>query len=328
MKKLIYTALCAVTVSSCFAQSKIFTASDPTTLEFDYNSGRVRANVNLDGWRTGHWGNRGNSGVTEIGEVWHGFSRYKMFNRDLFNQVNTAGSITWTTGLYQKELGAVIGEVDSSGNPTGNDVDVYLVLDPDGTFLAPGTWPGEEVGFTNAFDWANEIGLGYPDTVKIGTILKSEPMATDEEKDTISREIPVDSPAMRIHFDVTDQIKQWISDGILTVDSTIAFGLVQRAWEISDGNGNVNPLRFADPNYGLKSMMVFDVKNSFLTVSAEVSDPKGPGPFSEYDLIDGYVNTDDWMGWVYVDQYPWCWLVSLDKYVFVSDSGNWVYIPM
>ena len=54
---------------------------------------------------------------------------------------------------------------------------------------------------------------------------------------------------------------------------------------------------------------------------------KGPGIFSEYDLVEGYVDTGSWMGWVYVGQYPWCYLVDLSKYVFVSESAGWVYIP-
>jgi hypothetical protein len=52
---------------------------------------------------------------------------------------------------------------------------------------------------------------------------------------------------------------------------------------------------------------------------------KGPGVFSDYDLVDGYVDTVDWMGFVYVEQYPWCWNVNLAKWIFAG-SGGWFYI--
>jgi hypothetical protein len=56
---------------------------------------------------------------------------------------------------------------------------------------------------------------------------------------------------------------------------------------------------------------------------------KGPGPFSELDLVDGqFVDTGDWLGgFVDVSGYPWCYVFSLSKYVFFTDSGDWVYVP-
>lgn len=53
---------------------------------------------------------------------------------------------------------------------------------------------------------------------------------------------------------------------------------------------------------------------------------KGPGVFSDYDLIEGYVDTGDWMGWVYVVHYPWSYVVDLGSYVYVTDSAGWVYV--
>jgi hypothetical protein len=50
------------------------------------------------------------------------------------------------------------------------------------------------------------------------------------------------------------------------------------------------------------------------------------GPFNEYDIVDGYADTGDWMGMVYVLTYPWVWVVDLQAYVY-SGGGNWFNIP-
>jgi len=283
-----------------------------------FNGGRIRANATLDGHAGGHW-HRGNAGVTELGEVWHAFSRYRMMHRDLLAKITAADTITWTTGLYQKELGSSIDPENG-----GLDVDVYVALDPDGRFME--TWPGESEAFFEIWDWANELGYGPDYTVKVDTIPASEPMATDEEKDIGNRRIPIDSSAMRIEIDITDAVKGWIEEGLVTESSSIAIGLVQRAWEISDGNGNPNPLRYADPNFGTKRMMVFEVANAYLTTTSGGTSV-GPGPFSDYELVDGYVDSGAWMGWVYVEDYPWCFLLDLDKHVYVTEEGGWIYVP-
>jgi hypothetical protein len=50
------------------------------------------------------------------------------------------------------------------------------------------------------------------------------------------------------------------------------------------------------------------------------------GPFNEYDIVDGYADTGDWMGMVYVLTYPWVWVVDLQAYVY-SGGDNWFNIP-
>lgn len=47
---------------------------------------------------------------------------------------------------------------------------------------------------------------------------------------------------------------------------------------------------------------------------------------------NGFVDTGDFMGWIYVGEKPWIFSYSLDKYVYmaesdVSASGGWGYIP-
>lgn len=313
MKKTILTLITLTgAVLSGHAQTDIFVARHEATLDGIYNSGRVRLNATFDGTDFGQWTPRGNTGTTGDGRVWSGFSRYKMDERDLFNKINSAGQITWTTGLIQKEKNRTI-EPESGGH----DSDVYLILDPTGRVVPS----GQEPSHLTAWDWANQFGWGYDHTVYLGRILQTEPMATEAEK-TAENQIPVDSPAMRITFDVTDHLKNWIQEGLLTANSTIAVGLVQLQAVISDGEGNP---KFDDPNLYIHSQMVFEVGNAYIQTSAGA--PKGPAPFDDYDLVQGYVDTGAWMGWVYVAQAPWVWVVDLNKWAYVNDKSGWVYIP-
>lgn len=52
------------------------------------------------------------------------------------------------------------------------------------------------------------------------------------------------------------------------------------------------------------------------------------GPFNKYldTYIDGYVDTGDWLAWVYLDFYPYVYIVDLNSYIY-NASGNWFYIP-
>ena len=57
----------------------------------------------------------------------------------------------------------------------------------------------------------------------------------------------------------------------------------------------------------------------------------GPGIFSDYELIDGNVDTDTWMGWVETSFYPYFWIYSINSWAFASDgsgssSGAWIYL--
>jgi hypothetical protein len=42
---------------------------------------------------------------------------------------------------------------------------------------------------------------------------------------------------------------------------------------------------------------------------------------------DDYVDTGNWMSWVYVGLDPWIWNVSLATWVYVQDDSGWVYLP-
>lgn len=314
-KRFLIPAIAGLAAVAAQAQTpEIFIARHSETENGLFNQGRVRISATFDGTVTTQWGARGNAGTVGDGSVWHAFTRFKMFERDLFSKIDTAGQITWTTGLIQKEKNRA---VDAENG--GHDVDVYLVLDPDGTFVPSGSMPD----YSNAWDWANEFGLGYENTVYLGRVPQSEPMATDEEKDA-ENQIPLDSPAMRITFDLTQTLKEWIQQGLITENSTIAIGLVQRQAEIVDDQGNP---RFDDPNLYIHSQMVFEIGNAHLAVSAGGGAPKGPGIFSDLDLVDGYVDSGDWLGRVEVSNYPWCYVVSLGRYIYATEPAGWVFLP-
>lgn len=315
MKKLTIISALLTCAHLVLAQSVQFTADHTEAPDGAFNSGRVVSNATLDGQgNLAQWTNRGNAGLPGDGRVFSAFSRYKMFERDLYNHLVNASKITWTTGLYQKEKNR---EVDNEIG--GHDVDWYVALDPNGQIVPDGETPS----FENAWDWPNQLGFGWENTEFVGRVLQSEPMATDEEKDLEAREIPVDSPAMRITFDITAAIKAWIDQGLLTDNSTIAIGNAQRAAVIADEQGN--PV-YDDPNLFIHSQMVFEVANAYLTAETGTTS-KGPGVFAEYDLVDGYVDTGDWLGWVYVADYPWSYVLSLEKYIYMSEPAGWAYVP-
>jgi len=278
--------------------------------EVDRNAARVAINATFNDTALAQWQNRGNAGTTGDGRVWHAFSRFKMDQRDLFNKIDAGSTITFTTGLIQKEKERVV-----DNDIGGHDVDVYLALDPDGTFVQSGALPN----IFNAWDWANEFGWGYDNTVKIGTVLQSHPQATPAEIEATLLE--VDSPSMNITYDITSTLKSWISDQLLTANSTIAIGLVQRQAQIVDEAGNPS---FVDPNLYIHSQMVFEIANAHLTVSDDVV--KGPGVFSEYNLVDNWVDTGAWMGQVYVEHYPWAYVDDLQAYVYAGGDA-WVFVP-
>ena len=72
--------------------------------------------------------------------------------------------------------------------------------------------------------------------------------------------------------------------------------------------------------------MVFEVGNAYVATSSGGT-AKGPGIFSDLDLVNGYVDNTGWLGWVEVTNYPWCYVVALNKYVYVSEPAGWVYMP-
>jgi hypothetical protein len=63
---------------------------------------------------------------------------------------------------------------------------------------------------------------------------------------------------------------------------------------------------------------------------SSVSTPMGPGVFSDYELTEGYVDTGDWMGYVYVADYPYVYSIALGSWVYSggggSSGGSWFYV--
>jgi hypothetical protein len=51
-----------------------------------------------------------------------------------------------------------------------------------------------------------------------------------------------------------------------------------------------------------------------------------------YSVTDGYADTGDWMGWVYVNEAPWIFNDSIQGWMYVdaagsNEMGSWVYLP-
>jgi hypothetical protein len=51
-----------------------------------------------------------------------------------------------------------------------------------------------------------------------------------------------------------------------------------------------------------------------------------------FSVVDGFVNTADWIGWLDVQTAPWVFSYSLEKYLFVTEPnpdsmGGWIFVP-
>ena len=288
--------------------------------EVTRHEGRVFINASFTDTDNAQWNVRGNSGVPGDGRVVQSFARFKLDDRNLFASITGADQVTINTGLIQKEKNRIKDPVDG-----GHDVDVYLALDPNGQFVPSGEMPTVET----AFDWANEFGWGYENTVYLGRVLQSHTPAPAEA--LVDNQIPVDSEWMDISFDITSALRAWANEGLLTEQSSIAVGFVQRAAEVIDNQGNP---RFDDPNLYIHSQMVFEVGNAFVATITGLGPTMGPGAFSEYPLgEDGWLFAGDeasgtrWLGWVFVEHYPFVYVADLGKYIYMTEPAGWVFIP-
>jgi hypothetical protein len=68
-------------------------------------------------------------------------------------------------------------------------------------------------------------------------------------------------------------------------------------------------------------------------IGVAASSGGGDGSYAGFDLIDGtFVDTGDWMGFLYVADAPWLFSYSLNAWVFMDEPaadapGAWVYVP-
>lgn len=320
--KLLLSLLVSLLLVSLSPAQEVFTAFHTTTDDGRFNYGRVRSNATLDGTALGQWSWAGVCGVLANGEIWHAFARFKMFERDLYNTINEGAQITVTTGLIGKTRGSTRDQ--SHGIP----VEVFLVLDPAGEVVPDGSEPD----FFNAWDWADQLGLGYTHTVSLGMVSADAPMA---DQDTLVEYpndpgrfgLSIDHPAMVLTWDITEHLKNWISEGLLTANSTIAIGFVQRFGEIVNEQGEPDPL---NPSLlpAQNELMLFELTN----LNLKVFDQAAGAMWADYSQNeDGFVDTGDWMGVINVSQGDWVYNFALGGFIFmpedfVQQNGAWGFI--
>ena len=51
-----------------------------------------------------------------------------------------------------------------------------------------------------------------------------------------------------------------------------------------------------------------------------------------WPMVEGNVDTEGWIGWLYVVNDPWVWSYTLNKWIyapeaFINTGGSWIYIP-
>lgn len=272
-----------------------------------YSTSRLRLGEFLDDIDLQQWRDTLIIGYSTGGFPWRGIIRmgvdqpYGLGNTTSIpmERLQAATRITWTTGIVWKQN--TNGVQDPAG---GVDIGVYFVPDltiPEGatpTFLHYG-FP-TFAGASKVADIARDIPFTNPESAW-GTEL-------------------MDAEHLTIEIDITDQVKAALAAGQIVSGNSIAMGLVQT--EYDDFDPAQIPVGFED----LGRMSIVSGKQSFFTLSFDDVGPvKGPGEFGDFDVIDGYVNTGSWLGWVYVEEYPWCYIVELDKYIYASGS-EWFFI--
>lgn len=72
---------------------------------------------------------------------------------------------------------------------------------------------------------------------------------------------------------------------------------------------------------------------TFSNLEGYVEGDGGTTPWLGYEVQpDGSADTDTFIGWVDVDEAPWIWSYSFDKYLYiipelVTESGGWIFVP-
>lgn len=73
-------------------------------------------------------------------------------------------------------------------------------------------------------------------------------------------------------------------------------------------------------------------ENATITLSALEGTLNETPTWGPWPIAAGYVNTGDWMGWLYAGDSPWVLSYSLDKWVYadpaaITPAGGWVFVP-
>lgn len=105
-------------------------------------------------------------------------------------------------------------------------------------------------------------------------------------------------------------------------------------WRRQAGN-KLTHFHLSTTNYNLSTVDFWWIDNiqiDYTGVNAEVgANPfAGPGPFADYDVMDGYIDTGDWMGVIEVSSYPWIYSFDLASWLYVGSEngtdGIWSYV--
>lgn len=67
-------------------------------------------------------------------------------------------------------------------------------------------------------------------------------------------------------------------------------------------------------------------KGTAITVEESAGPETGPGEFSEFELVDSWLDSGSFMGWVNVEYYPYVWVSHLDDYIYSAEGSGWYYI--
>jgi len=304
MKKHITTLL---TLAATFSTGLIPVEAAEEYIAGPYSSFRMRLGEFLDDLDVVRWRDTviigyAGTGYPLRGAIRMGVDQAYGEGNDVFiplEKLEQATKITWTTGIVWKQT--------TNGDPSldgGVDLAVYFVPD---LVVPEGSSP----------DFSHYEFDKYPGAVKVADIPRNEPFTNPEENWGIEL---MDREHLTIEIDITDAVKAALDQGLIVSGNSIAMGMLQT--EYNEFDPAQIPVGFQD----IQRMNIMAAEQSFFTLSFDdVGPDMGPGVFSDYELVDGYVNTGDWMGWVYVEDYPWALVVNLNKYVYSGGNG-WFFI--
>lgn len=150
-------------------------------------------------------------------------------------------------------------------------------------------------------------------------------MVIDNANDETTFYVQGPNDTAPVHVPIPDGAGGTFDTAIFRRDAGDLIGLMYSTNANNPTSPYTGTLSYSDDYY-------IDPNGQNLTIPTS-STAKGPGIFSDYDLLPGnWVDTGDYMGSVWLDYYPTIWINRLQNWGYVSEgdgdpsTGKWVYI--
>lgn len=275
-----------------------------------FDAGRVQMNATLSGTRLGQWAGAGANNASNVGwneqGIWYSFVRFGGADTQgedlatIFQKMQDAEQIQLRTDVYWYEL------AEGFPGDKGVDVSVYFVpqlVVPEGSLpTTQNTWP-----------------FIYPNAEKVAVIPRTtEPLRPANVNQTFEPPYDPGTDVLDLLIDLTEPVKSAIAAGTLEEDTP--WGIVFFPEEMEDQLETPNNPAWID-----KRQTVLLGGYEVLLLNDEAA---GPDSWLGYTIdADGWVDTGDWMGSLYVENEPWIYSGSLSKYLYIPNDSGWAFVP-